>query len=131
MIEAKYLCIGDLVMYNNKVHIIEEIDGKTNTVYVESDDNDSPKELIICDDLEPVPITEEILEKNEWEHDGTAWWLLGLSLGNLLYYNTITKDIYLEDDDAAIRLTNYVYHVHQLQQILRVLGERDLAEMII
>jgi len=60
--------VGDVVMYDNKIMIIKE---PRDGIYF---DLSCPKEgLIYCfvgvDDMKPVRLTEEILEKNGWKKD--------------------------------------------------------------
>ena len=62
--EQKYI-IGDVVMYDNKIMVIKEPrDGSHFDLFC-------PKEglvyrLVDIDEIKPIPITSEILEKNGW-----------------------------------------------------------------
>ena len=62
--EQKYI-VGDVVMYDNKIMVIKEPrDGSHFDLFC-------PKEgLVYClvdiDEIKPIPITSEILEKNGW-----------------------------------------------------------------
>lgn len=63
---AQEYIIGDIVMYDNKVMVIKEpIDGNHFDLFC-------PKEgLVYClvdiDEIKPIPLTPEILEKNGWK----------------------------------------------------------------
>lgn len=123
MIEAKYLCIGDLVKYNNKVYEVEEIDGKSNTIIVKSDTDEvyNTKNLIICDDLQPIEITPKILLKNGWkELLDTDLFRLNLP-NNHIDYNLSNKTIKYSDGYLRVEIKKQVRYVYQLQQVLRVL----------
>ena len=62
--KQKYI-VGDVVMYDNKIMVIKEpIDGSHFDLFC-------PKEglvyrLVDIDEIKPIPITSEILEKNGW-----------------------------------------------------------------
>ena len=62
--EQKYI-VGDVVMYDNKIMVIKEPrDGSHFDLFC-------PKEglvyrLVDIDEIKPIPITSEILEKNGW-----------------------------------------------------------------
>lgn len=66
---------GDVVMYDNKIMVIKEPRDGSNF------DLSCPKEeLVYCfvsvEDIVPIPITQEILEKNGWKNDGYDWYRL-------------------------------------------------------
>ena len=56
--QAKYLMVGDWVSYNETPQQILEISGIDDEVYLETD------ELVHQSEIQPIPLTPEILEKN-------------------------------------------------------------------
>ena len=81
--------------------------------------------LVVSDkEIDPIPLTAEILEKNGWRHDTT----------NHMYDIWLHEDVefniekwngkFICSDDNQIKLCS----VHQLQQILRLCGLDGLAD---
>lgn len=107
---------GDIVEYDNKVMVIKEPrDGN-------HFDLSGPKEcLVYCfvgvDEIKPVRITPEILNKNEWEYDGATW---------IFKKGNISIFILLDDKTYAAHLLGVrvleFHFVHQLQHLLFGLG---------
>ena len=100
--------IGDVVMYDNKIMVIKEPgDG----IFF---DLSCPEEkLVYCcvrvEDIKPMPLTSEILEKNGWKWDGQDF--VGVCLlypeGNYFVFDAFRTKI---------------KYVHQLQHLLFGLG---------
>lgn len=70
--KQKYI-IGDVVMYNNKIMLIKEPrDG------IHFDLSCPEEKLVYCyvgvEDIKPMPLTSEILEKNGWEKDDRGYY---------------------------------------------------------
>lgn len=91
--------------------------------------NDEPSEARWCIDIEPIPITPDIIKQNGWEQakhivdeDGFEWYVFSKDavLPDLYYYPTDGNDF------SAFVCGNEVCHgikyVHQLQHILWALG---------
>lgn len=138
MIKAKELCIGDLVKYNSKVYEVEEIDGKSNTIIVKSDTDEiyNTKNLIICDDLEPIEITPEMLLKNGWTemNGGNIYWLELPHYQSLTYYYNLPNEIVSYNDiiDRKVEIKKHLHYIHKLQQLLRALDvDEKYINMII
>lgn len=100
--------IGDVVMYDNKIMVIKESgDG----IFF---DLSCPEEkLVYCcvrvEDIKPMPLTSEILEKNGWKWDGQDF------VGACLLYpecNYFVLDAF----------RTKIKYVHQLQHLLFGLG---------
>ena len=126
MIKAKELCIGDLVKYNNKIYEVEEIDSKSNTIIVKSDTEEiyNTKNLIICDDLEPIEITPEILLKNGWTaiNGGNIYNLALPHYQSIIYYYNLPDEIVSYNDAGRkVEIKKHLHYVHKLQQLLRAL----------
>lgn len=129
----KYI-IGDIVEYDNKVMVVKEPrDGKRF-------DLSCPKEgLVYClvdiDEIKPVRITTEILEKNGWEFIGYQMDFGGFLLGiyskrdilPYLYYYYATKDFSVSIC-GEVALPDMKY-VHQLQHLFFGLGVKQEMEV--
>lgn len=117
--KATDLMLNDLVMCNNKVCKVCSIEG----VMVLVSFKDGEK-LTIEDNIEPIPLTPEILEKN------------GFTKENRLYYWTQEKDgktiagVYYWVDEKYINIAGYeddgvtisCPYVHTLQHALKLCG---------
>lgn len=117
--KAKELKIGDWVYA--KVPITCEI----MPCKIEKFNNDKVLAGLIWshfDELSPIPITEEILEKNGWEKDDVQWVLFNL----VIQYDKVDDNftIYVHQDGECNYLTEIEY-VHELQHILWALGMDD------
>ena len=81
--KANELMIGDWVLYNETSQQILEISGIDDEVYLETD------ELVHQSEIQPIPLTPEILEKN------------GFKNGKL----NVSPQYYLEDNGVFIGVT--------------------------
>lgn len=122
MIKAEDLRIGDLVRYGKDVISIQAV----HTNYEEGFIKDKYNVGYNCDELDPIPLTPEILEKNGFEmrkgtvvyaknrlalkplDEGKGYQVYQVGLGNLRLF-------YVE--------VRFVKYVHELQHILWVLGK--------
>lgn len=100
--------IGDVVMYDNKVMIIKE---PRDAIHF---DLSCPEEkLVYCcvgvEDIKPMPLTSEILEKNGWKWDGQDF------VGACLLY---PEGNYFVFDAFRTKIK----YVHELQHLLFGLG---------
>ena len=128
--KANELQIGDIVIKRNKEPIcIFEIDDYRGVINNEPDGYDSETNINI-DEIEPIPLTAEILEKNGFK-------------------KTTDEKYYMCDDYSELSAEEYsdsiwliccadleynlpvqkimVSYVHQFQQFLRLCGEENLA----
>ena len=110
--EQKFI-IGDIVMYDNKIHTIMDTLELNNyeLSYIEH-----PVHQL---ELSGVPLTLEILEKNGWKDDGYDWYRLPTKRA----YLYITKDITTLDEFlVCVGLDRHnlasINFVHQLQHLL-------------
>lgn len=113
---------GDIVEYDNKVMVVKEPRDGSHF------DLSCPKEgLVYCfvdiDEIKPIPITSEILEKNGWKNDGYDWYRLPTKRA----YLYTTKDITtLGEFLVCVGLDRHnlvsINFVHQLQHILFALN---------
>lgn len=79
--KANELMVGDWVMplqkrFRGIPGQVVTIDGGTDTCWIDCDDYSS---LIRCGDVEEIPLTPEILEKNGWVETSGYWVLKGYS----------------------------------------------------
>ena len=100
--------IGDVVMYDNKIMIIKE---PRDGIHF---DLSCPEEKLVCccvgvEDIKPMPLTSEILEKNGWKWDGQDF------VGTCLLY---PEGNYFVFDAFRTKIK----YVHQLQHLLFGLG---------
>ena len=115
--KAIELKLGDCVSYKGKVAKIHSIDSPC--IYVDVDDEiwGTPED---DDELSPIPLTEEILEKNGWEKGD---WCLMKGLLELIPFADKTKGLGFSIY-KGVRIHNIEY-VHQLQHLLWALGMDD------
>lgn len=121
MIKAEDLRIGDLVRYGEQVITIHAVYYKCIDDFVIVEET----VCISCKDLEPIPITSEILTNN-------GWGARQIGLHEFLIYNE-DNEMYLEWSDIGDRYTyndffrskNFttVRYVHELQHILWAFGK--------
>ena len=143
--KAKELMIGDFVAINEpdnyhgyigKVCIINDVTGYI-TVFIENHDYHD----VLCDDMQPIPLTPEILEENGFKEDirTDAWGRPSTKARSW----TDTKDFdeddigyeyyislrYYKDEWLLQISTNHrsafnaiVAHVHELQHALKLCG---------
>lgn len=74
-------------------------------------------------DLEPIPLTAEILEKNFPNADKVAWWFADD------YEDAddrITYEIHISG--GALGINGFMWYVHELQHALRLCGLTELAD---
>ena len=100
--------IGDVVMYDNKIMIIKEPRDE-----IHFDLSCPEKKLVYCcvgvEDIKPMPLTSEILEKNGWTWDGQDF------VGACLLY---PEGNYFVFDAFRTKIK----YVHQLQHLFFGLG---------
>lgn len=119
----KDLMIGDWVIrrgvpeepmciYNMKV--------SANTLYLEQDGRGVIEKF---ENIEPIPLTSEILEKNNFERNGTDYLIQGF-----LYWSAFTGRLFIKEfpykyNDITINITIDICectYVHELQHILKI-----------
>lgn len=138
MIPIKDLRIGDLVKTTTRNPILEKgsickvvlIDALINSIIEQKSDVDFCIGLV-KEEIEGIPLTPEILEKNGWNkrHDPTSSCDI-YSKGKDAFYVSLEQSIYKKQEgfelvvaDSTYRFGNKLQYVHQLQHILWALGE--------
>ena len=106
--KANELMLGDWVLCDGKPYQIAEIGGMVCINY--------EKELFAAlEDIKPIPLTPEILEKNFPTYEGLAWKPSDMT-GTIPAFTTIRID----EDFAHIEID--LLYVHELQHALRLCG---------
>lgn len=128
MIPIKDLRIGDLVKTTIRNPILEKgsickvvlIDALINSIIVQKSDMDVCR-CLVKEEIEGVPLTPEILEKNGWEQEYYAPIIYGhVGLDIEISFLQTSKRWPVLLNDISLREIQYV---HQLQHILWALGE--------
>ena len=123
--EQKFI-IGDIVMYDNKVMVIKEPRDGSHF------DLSCPKEgLVYClvdiDEIKPIPLTPEILEKNGWMLYHLYYWFVEkecLKL-RLLEFDNYSWNACIGDNVIRINMCS----VSDLQHLLFGLGLNSEMEV--
>ena len=136
--EVKELMIDDLVDYNGVSCYVSSIENLGGLVGVETE--------VICEivadtELQPIPLTTEILEKNGWVNKEEKGWMQKGNFGDsplMLWYIKDTgkfnphfaNELEMSDLSKAggFRLKVQCKYVHQLQHALRAIGLADKAK---
>ena len=138
MIPIKDLRIGDLVKTTTRNPVLEKgsickvvlIDALINSIIVQKSNIDVCR-CLVKEEVEGVPLTPEILEKNGWDkrHAPTSSCDI-YSKGKGAFYVRLEQSIYKKQEgfdcvvaDSTYRFGNKLQYVHQLQHILWALGE--------
>ena len=150
------LMLGDWVMFNNPLkvqHIYNNGDDDVVAEIIEEGINDEGEyeeiRYVPSTYCSPIPLTPEILEKNEWKSDNNISECLGIEVfaseknkccvefdGEDEYsFNTYERwedtDYYGTPMDWGYRYITSIYHlryVHELQHALRLCGLDELAD---
>lgn len=128
MIPIKDPRIGDLVKTTTRNPILEKgsickvvlIDALINSIIVQKSDVDVCR-CLVKEEIEGIPLTPEILEKNGWEQEYYAPIIYG-HIGHdieISFLQTFKRCSVLLNDISICE----IQYVHQLQHILWALGE--------
>ena len=121
------LKLGDWVLAGGSpIKIDELVEGiDALTIY---DDETNEIENYSYDDLSPIPLTEEILEKNGWKEDDEIWGI-DYTFGHLhIEFFSNGKEIEAMvsvTDDRDVCCLRQIKYIHELQHILWALGMDD------
>lgn len=139
MIKAEDLRIGDLVIVNENCSLEQGTIGKVSEVrstplYKENEGSIGLKPIsndiwpygVLCHNIDPIPLTPEILEKNGWKKRTEGWYFMMISKYMYLsveygYENGIRVFLKRTTDGLYVKL-NVANNVHELQHILWALG---------
>ena len=131
------LQIGDYIRINRTKEIVWvfEIDGDRNVINNESDGYCSEKNINI-DDIEPIPITPEILRKSGFilKSDGWLWCEEeGIDEKNYIFiqFRKGCGDVRLVELNFVNKVLakyEHIHYIHELQHALRLCGLSELAD---
>lgn len=121
------LMIGDWVIVHARID---------RTAKIETVDLHSVKTSIggpwIFDEIDPIPLTPEILEKNGWKHK--YYGIYRQTIGETITIDIFPEGCSVEDDRGSPNLYRLRYHlpalkfVHELQHALRLCGiEKEIT----
>lgn len=127
--EAKELIIGDWVIFNDKpaqVAIIDDWEGEISYF----DDDAGGVLTLINDYINPIPLTEEILRKNNLIYFHKAYEYDEWEVKTIKCSTWYTIDIsHTIDENYDYIINDFpVGYVHELQHVLRLCGLSDLAD---
>ena len=121
------LKLGDWVLVGGSPIKIDELVERIDelTVY---DDETNEIENYSYDDLSPIPLTEEILEKNGWKEDDEIWGI-DYTFGHLhIEFFSNGKEIEAMvsvTDDRDVCCLRQIKYIHELQHLLWALEMDD------
>lgn len=133
MIKAEDLRIGDIVRINENDSIkngligkVTDIDSlreykeKKGAITLNTIEDDGWYWGIWCCDIEPIPLTPELLEKNGWEREELVAYIYGHDAHNIKVICTPNNEwMYVTFKGDTIHRIKYA---HELQHILWTLG---------
>ena len=128
--KQKYI-VGDVVMYDNKIMVIKEPRDGSHF------DLSCPKEgLVYCfvgvEDIKPVVLTPEILEKNGWKkskiNDCAYFYYKD---GLFLTYTSKDDKFWFDDFDYSRSICVDLHYVHSLHHLLFGLGINSEMEVYV
>ena len=123
--KAKELKIGDLITCYGEILKVASCDMFMCSAW---DENNDLCDHINYDDLFPIPLTSEILEKNGWKEDDEIWGI-DSTFGHLhIEFFSNGKEIEAMvsvTDDRDVCCLRQIKYIHQLQHLLWALGIGD------
>lgn len=118
--KAKELIIGDLVLYFGKVFSILKVDPETELSIIEDARHFEEANI---NDLSPIPLTPNILEKNGWKkskiNDCAYFYYKD---GVFLTYTSKDGKFWFDDFDYSSGICVELPYIHSLQHLLFGLG---------
>lgn len=118
-LNCESLMIGDWVIYRGEPTIVYEIDDYYQRINTEPDGYDSIK-CIDTSEIEPIPLTPEILEKNGFVFMTGLWYLTTKERKPIQIVFQDNKVITLSINATPVSIG--LKYVHQLQHALRLCG---------
>lgn len=118
-LNCKSLMIGDWVIYRGEPTIVYEIDDYYKRINTEPDGYDSIR-CIEISEIEPIPLTSEILEKNGFKYMTGLWYFRTKEIIpiQIVFKETNVITLSIKCTPVPINLK----HVHQLQHALSLYG---------
>ena len=128
--KANELMIGDYVIRKNapkEILIVDAIDSISNIVYLDLDGLGITEKL---ENIEPIPLTQKILEKNGFYHEYNVGYVME-EYENEIIYNLWDRKLRILKNREQILNLEYFDEmcVHELQHILRLCGIEKTIEL--
>ncbi len=124
--------VGDWVFVNDTPRKIQAIDGVDDEIMADDELYTFCQDRVHSeDDIQPVPLTPKILEKNGFKSYGESWYLpddIKVMVGFYMYKTTVSvkkgDDIFQKEIRCSYRACaeERGMHVHTLQHALRLCG---------
>ena len=131
--KANELQIGDYVQHNGSAYVVEEISAKGWVHLIDPRYNVRVQMTsdYIIDLLKPIPLTREILRKNFGEEDAIGWFNMDEEYYEVYireYTDSVWSVSYHSCEMNIEEQKVFVFHVHELQHILRFFGiEKEIV----
>lgn len=135
MIKTSELMLGDLVLLADRqiakvVSLYKNHKGSGGEIIVESDLKIF-NSLVRDEDINPIPLTEEILLKNGFRITGSFIELVEYAWNDVndeicIFYNRESNDPYFYVEIANVEVK--IRYLHELQHLLRMCGFNKLAD---
>lgn len=125
--EEKDLMIGDWVLYGQRFGIIKELcNGYVTILCSINGQNEYVKETY--DNIEPIPLTQEILEKYGFKKYNELY-RLDVAEGVFVNADFKSKEPFVSIHNACYRATPICWYLHQLQHALKLCGIKKEIEL--
>lgn len=124
--KPEQLMIGDYILFNKEIYKIEEI-SKKGWVHITYNDESGCRVALssdyILDEITPVPLTDEILKKNEFYYEQNVGDVLEYYNYEIIYDTWEHELRILENREQILKITTFSEMcVHELQHALRLCG---------
>ena len=128
--KANELMIGDYIIRKNapkEILIVDAIDSIRNIVYLDLDGLGITEKL---ENIEPIPLTQKILEKNGFYHEYNVGYVME-EYENEIIYNLWDRKLRILKNREQIFNLEYFDEmcVHELQHVLRLCGIEKTIEL--
>lgn len=99
---------------------LSSLEGAYLAIYINDPDFGTFVTDVFCEDIEPIPLTAEVLEKNGWYIPiNSCWWHNDEIDFYLVGYTDGSFQIYTDGDSEFSDLCR-INHVHELQNLYRI-----------
>lgn len=131
MIQVETLMIGDWVEVTLKGEKIPVQVSSRNSTFMSYTTDGENGHIAYSGVMNPIPVTDKVLEQVA-EHKGKGLWIIDFYY--LVAWDTTMGKMYrvFSDPDAMEQelQSATIFHVHELQHLLRVIGKGKLADKI-
>ena len=122
--DCKDLMIGDLVQFDEDTCVIDElrVDGMAVLVAMNTDLTSVDGDQVDVEELYPIPLNAEMLEKNTIKMEGFTGWLYWLDLKEQCYVRKYDGEYTFMYKRGFADACIPIEFVHQLQHCLKMFG---------